>query len=145
MQDESGLLQVNLSSYPSDFSITFNVSGSFLGFTKVAAQVIRVRAADQEIQVRLFPSLSLSLNPSLPSLPISLPPILPPFPTFSGLYWMSLCGTETLFLIFSLLTVPNIFCLLSKIFVFGNFLKIKQVTRMVSVFSVKLRMINFVL
>ena len=67
LQDESGLLQVNLSSYPADFSITFNVSGSFLGFTKVAAQVIRVRAADQDIQVRLSP---------LP--PISLPPILPP-------------------------------------------------------------------
>jgi hypothetical protein len=109
LQDESGLLQVNLSSYPSDFSITFNVSGSFLGFTKVAAQVIRVRAADLDIQVRLSP---------LP--PILLPPILPPsLPTFSGLYWMSLCGTETLFLITSLLT--DIFCLLSKIFVFWKF------------------------
>jgi hypothetical protein len=32
---------VSLASYPVDFAITFNVTGTFLGFSKVAARVVR--------------------------------------------------------------------------------------------------------
>ncbi|XP_023322070.1 ileal sodium/bile acid cotransporter [Eurytemora carolleeae] len=47
-QDESGYLQLDITGYPEDFNISFNVTGTFLGFSKISAKV--VTAKDKTVQ-----------------------------------------------------------------------------------------------
>ena len=52
IQDESGYLQLDITGYPEDFNISFNVTGTFLGFSKISAKV--VTAKDKTVQVLIY-------------------------------------------------------------------------------------------
>ena len=52
LQDESGYLQLDITGYPEDFNISFNVTGTFLGFSKISAKV--VTAKEKTVQVLFY-------------------------------------------------------------------------------------------
>lgn len=66
MQDETGYLQLDIDGYPEDFDITFNVSATFLGFSKIAAKVVatapnnhvKETGADKDLQLTVTRSLA---------------------------------------------------------------------------------------
>ena len=52
-KDESGYLQLDITGYPEDFNVSFNVTGTFLGFSKISAKVVATK--DKIVQVTFPP------------------------------------------------------------------------------------------